>query len=182
MFHPLPAERQCFLYGWPALQAIEAIYGAIAKAVPSAVPAMSGGCISSLVHWGTREATGEPWADGSPHPCGPGRCQDTGGDGGTMLHISESATQFSPIEVSRSRAIPGGGRRRSEARHRFLRSRAEYRGGAGVDFHFRMLEDTYVTTAVERTRNAPWAKALKGMRAAGSSQQRRGNHRSGMAA
>ncbi len=150
MFHPLP-PAPCFLYGWPALQAIEAIYGAIAKAVPSAVPAMSGGCISSLVHWGTREAIGEPWADGSPHPCGQGAWK--GGDGGTMLHISESATRFSPIEVWESRnpwvvekvelAIDSCGP-------------GEYRGGPGIDFHFRMLEDTYVTTAVERTRNAPW--------------------------
>jgi N-methylhydantoinase B len=150
MFHPLP-PAPCFLYGWPALQAIEVIYNAIAKAVPTAVPAMSGGCISSLVHWGAREATDEPWADGSPHPCGQGAWN--GGDGGTMLHISESATRFSPIEVWESRnpwvvekvelAIDSCGP-------------GQYRGGPGIDFHFRMLEDTYVTTAVERTLNAPW--------------------------
>ena len=32
----------------------------------------------------------------------------------------------------------------------------EWRGGSGIDFAFRMLEDTYVTTSVERTRNGPW--------------------------
>lgn len=150
MFHPLP-PAPCFLYGWPADQAIEVIYKAIAAALPEAVPAQSGGCICSVVWWGTREKTGEPWADGSPHPVGQGAWK--GGDGGTMLHISESATRFSPIEVW-------------EAKNPWLMDRlalrqdsggpGEWRGGAGVDFFFRMTEDIYITTVVERTRNAPW--------------------------
>jgi N-methylhydantoinase B len=70
-----------------------------------------------------------------------------------MLHISESATRFSPIEVW-------------ETRNPWLIEKVElstdscgpgeYRGGPGVDFHFRMLEKSYVTTVVERTKNAPW--------------------------
>jgi len=150
MFHPLP-PAPCFLYGWPADQAIEVIYKAIAAALPEAVPAQSGGCICSVVWWGTREKTGEPWADGSPHPVGQGAWK--GGDGGTMLHISESATRFSPIEVW-------------EAKNPWLMDRmalrrdsggaGEWRGGAGVDFFFRMTEDIYITTVVERTKNAPW--------------------------
>lgn len=153
MFHPLP-PAPCFLYGWPAIQAIEAIYQALSHADPERVPAMSGGCICSLVHWGTREATGEPWADGAPHPVGQGAWK--GGDGGTMLHVAESATRFSPVEVW-------------ESRNPWLIERmeldpdscgpGEWRGGLGVDFHFRMLEDTYVTTSVERTRNGPWGLA-----------------------
>ena len=150
MFHPLP-PAPCFLYGWPAVQAIEAVYQALSKASPEIVPAMSGGCICSLVHWGTREATGEPWADGAPHPVGQGAWK--GHDGGTMLHIAESATRFSPVEVW-------------ESRNPWLLEKmelaadscgpGEWRGGSGIDFAFRMLEDTYVTTSVERTRNGPW--------------------------
>ncbi len=150
MFHPLP-PAPCFLYGWPALQAIEVIYNAISKAVPSEVPAMSGGCIASLVHWGTREATGEPWADGAPHPCGQGAWD--GGDGGTMLHIAESATRFSPVEVWESRN-PWVVEKMELATDSC--GPGQYRGGPGIDFHFRMLEDTFVTTAVERTLNPPW--------------------------
>ena len=67
MFHPV-TPSPCFLYGWPAMQAIEAIYKAIGEAMPGKVPASSGGDLCALVWWGTREATGEPWADGSPHP------------------------------------------------------------------------------------------------------------------
>ena len=36
----------------------------------------------------------------------------------------------------------------------------EYRGGCAVEFHFRVIEDCYVTTVVERTKLAPWG--LKG--------------------
>ncbi len=157
MFHPLPPSP-CFLYGWPADQAIEVIYKAIAEAIPEAVPAQSGGCICSVVWWGTREKTGEPWADGSPHPVGQGAWK--GGDGGTMLHISESATRFSPIEVW-------------EAKNPWLMDRmalrqdsggaGEWRGGAGVDFFFRMTEDIYITTVVERTKNDPWGLAGGGV-------------------
>lgn len=150
MFHPL-SPSPCFLYGWPALQAIEVIYHAISKALPQAVPASSGGDICSLVWWGVREETGEPWADGSPHPVGQGA--HVFGDGGTMLHIAESATRFSPIEVW-------------EARNPWVVDKVElapdsggpgkHRGGAGLDMHFTMLEDSYVTAAIERTENAPW--------------------------
>lgn len=150
MFHPLP-PAPCFLYGWPALQAIEVIYNAIAKAMPASVPASSGGCICSVVWWGTREATGEAWADGAPHPVGQGAWD--GGDGGTMLHIAESATRFTPVEVW-------------EARNPWIVDRlalaqdsggpGKYRGGAGVDLHFRMMEDTFITTVCDRSKNNPW--------------------------
>src|SRR5262249_36619226 len=71
MLHPNPPSP-CFLYGWPAMQAMEVVYDAVSKAMPVAVPACSGGDICALVWWGVREDTGEPWADGSPHPVGQG--------------------------------------------------------------------------------------------------------------
>jgi N-methylhydantoinase B len=154
MFHP-SAPSPCFLYGWPAMQAIEVVYNAVAKAMPGAVPACSGGDICSLVWWGVRERTGEPWADGSPHPVGQGG--HAAGDGASsVMHIGEAATRFSPTEVW-------------EAKNPWLIEKIElardsggpgkYRGGLGVDMHFHMLEDSWVTSAVERTKNAPWGLA-----------------------
>ena len=150
MFHPLPPSP-CFLYLWPALQAIEVIYDAISKALPEAVPACSGGDLCGIVWWGTREASGELWADGSPHPVGQGG--HAGGDGGTLMHICESATRFSPVEVW-------------EARNPWLLEKVElapdscgpgrHRGGLGVDFFFHMLEEAYVTPHIERTKTPPW--------------------------
>lgn len=153
MFHPL-SPAPCFIYGWPALQAIEIIYRALAEAMPEAVPASSGGCIVSCVWWGNKEETGEPWMDGAPHPVGQGAWK--GGDGGTMLHIAESATRFTPVEVWETRnpwvvehmqlATDSGGA-------------GEWRGGPGIDFRFRVLSDTYATTVFERSKFPPWGLA-----------------------
>ncbi len=154
MFHPLP-PAPCFLYGWPGDQAIEAIYQAVAQAMPDAVPACSGGDICALVWWGTREKTGEPWTDGAPHPVGQGG--HARGDGAnSLMHISEAATRFSPIEVW-------------EAKNPWLIEKLElapdscgpgrHRGGLGIELVFRMLEDAWLTSTLERTRTAPWGLA-----------------------
>jgi N-methylhydantoinase B len=151
MFHP-SSPSPCFLYGWPTMQSIEVIYEAISKALPEAVPACSGGDLCALVWWGVREKTGEPWADGSPHPVGQGA--HVNGDGASsLLHVAESATRFSPTEVW-------------ESRNPWLLERVEllpdscgpgkYRGGLGVEMFFHMLEDSYVTSAIERTKTTPW--------------------------
>ena len=151
LFHPLP-PAPCFLYGWPCFQAIETIYRAVSHAMPDAVTASSGGDILGLVWWGTREATGEPWADGGPHPVGQGA--SVRGDGANaLMHVGESATRFTPVEVWETKnpwlleqveliADSGGAGR--------------HRGGVGVQFDFQMLEDSYVTVVVERTKSKGW--------------------------
>ena len=159
MFHP-EAPAPCFLYGWPAIQAIEVIFRAIAEARPEGVPAGSGGCVCSLVWWGEREATGMPWADGAPYPVGLGA--HPGGDGGnTLMHIAQTAARSSPAEVF-------------EARYplRIVQSdmgqdsggAGRYRGGLGLDMDFLALEDCLLTSVFERTKNAPWG--LRGGREA----------------
>ena len=150
LFHPL-SPAPCFLYGWPALQAIEVIYKALGTKFPEKVPASSGGCINGIVYWGQREKSGEPWADGSPHPVGQGASHF--GDGATCLHHAESATRFAPAEVW-------------ENRNPWLINRVELiqdscgagknRGGLGVYFEITMLEDTFATTVCERVKFPPW--------------------------
>ena len=150
MFHPLPPSP-CFLYGWPFLQSTEAMYHVLAQATPEVAPAWSGGDILTIVWWGNREATGEPWADASPHPVGQGASSRDDGANALMHHL-QSATRFSPVEVWEVRdpwlvesvelAADSGGPGR-------------YRGGLGVDFVFRVLEDLNVTTVIERTKNPP---------------------------
>jgi N-methylhydantoinase B len=151
MFHPV-SPSPVFLYGWPAMQSMEVIYNAVSKAMPDAVTACSGGDICSLVWWGNREATGEPWADGSPHPVGQGA--HVRGDGAnSLLHIAESATRFSPTEVwetknpwllERVELLPDSG------------GAGKHRGGLGVQMDFQMLEDAYVTAVIERTKEPAW--------------------------
>jgi N-methylhydantoinase B len=150
MFHPLePAPT--FIGGWAAIGAIDAIYRAIGRAAPDMVPASSGGDICALVWWGRRRATGEPWADGSPHPVGQGA--SARGDGAhTLMHVAESATRIAPTEVSESRnpwlterfelAADSGGAGR-------------LRGGNGLDLDIRLLEDAELTSVVDRTSVSP---------------------------
>ena len=137
MFHPLhPAP--CFLYGWPAIQAIEAIYQAVAQALPAAVPACSGGDICALVWWGTREETGEPWADGSPHPVGQGASHPR------RRRQQPDARLRGGDAILADRGL---GSRRTHGCSSRSSSRADscgpgrYRGGLGLDISFRMLED-----------------------------------------
>src|SRR5581483_127165 len=151
MFHPNPPSP-CFLYGWPGGQSMEVAFQAISRVLPDLVPACSGGDICALVWWGVREQTGEPWADGSPHPVGQGA--SVHGDGAhSLIHHAEAATRFSPTEVW-------------ESKNPWLLEKVElapdsggagtHRGGCGVDLFFQAREDMWVTSAVERTKTAPW--------------------------
>lgn len=149
LFHPLePAPT--FIGGWAAIGGIDAIYRAFGSVLPEVVPASSGGDICSLVWWG-RRASGEAWADGSPYPVGQGA--HAHGDGANaLMHVAEAATRIAPAEVW-------------EARNPWLVERAEiapdsggigeHRGGNGLDFDLRLLEDAELTSVVDRTTVAP---------------------------
>jgi len=154
MFHCL-SPSPCFLYGWPAMQATEVILAALAEAIPNDVPAASGGDLCSGAWYGYREGTGEFWYDGSPHPVGQGA--SSRGDGqSSRLHHCEAATRFTSLEVW-------------EARNPWIMERCElapdsggpgtFRGGLGADIAFRFLEDAYMISTVERTKNPPWGLA-----------------------
>lgn len=151
LFHPRkPAP--CFLYAWPAFQGIEVIFNALAQALPERVPACSGGDICSLMYWGVRSDTQEPWADGGPHPIGQGAHHDSDG-ADALVHVGAAGCRLSALEVW-------------EARNPWLIRRAElapdsggpgrFRGGLGVDMVFEMLEDQWVTMCFERTKNPGW--------------------------
>jgi N-methylhydantoinase B len=154
MFHCL-SPSPCFLYGWPAMQATEVILKALAEAIPNDVPAASGGDLCSGAWYGYREATGEFWYDGSPHPVGQGASSK--GDGqSSRLHHCEAATRFTSLEVW-------------EARNPWIMERCElapdsggpgkFRGGLGADIAFRFVEDAFMISTVERTKNPPWGLA-----------------------
>jgi N-methylhydantoinase B len=151
MFHCL-SPSPCFLYGWPAMQATEVILKALAEAIPNDVPAASGGDLCSGAWYGNREDTGEFWYDGSPHPVGQGASSK--GDGqSSRMHHCEAATRFTSLEVW-------------EARNPWIMERCElapdsggpgkFRGGLGADISFRFVEDAFMISTVERTKNAPW--------------------------
>jgi N-methylhydantoinase B len=150
LFHPLP-PAPTFIGGWAAHSAVDSIYRALGNALPERVPASSGGDIASLVWWGTRAASGEPWADGSPHPVGQGA--SVHGDGANaLMHISQSATRIAPTEIWESRnpwLIERVELRQDSG------GAGEHRGGNGLSMDVRLLEDAELTAVIDRTRTAP---------------------------
>ena len=60
MFHPLPPSP-CFLYAWPTFQAMEAIYDAVAKAVPEARARLQQQLsVRPRLRWGIRRGLSSP--------------------------------------------------------------------------------------------------------------------------
>ncbi|MFN8161752.1 MAG: hydantoinase B/oxoprolinase family protein [Solirubrobacterales bacterium] len=151
MFHPEP-PAPAFFYYMPDYQAIEVIFNAIADALPEAVPACSGGDVTTLIWWGVYAGTGEAWADGSGNPVGQGATALDDGPS-AIMHHGEAGTRITPVEVW-------------EAKNPWIFERFQlrvdscgpgrHRGGLGVDMFFHMLEDCWLTCGVERTENLPW--------------------------
>jgi N-methylhydantoinase B len=150
MFHPLP-PAPIFMYGWPAMAAIDLVHKALSAALPEAVPAGNGGDLCGIIYWGKTE-DGAFWGDGTDHYVGQGA--NVRRDGGApLMHISCSGIRNTPIEVF-------------EGRRPLITERFEYapdsggagrfRGGLGVDIHYRALRDFYVTMPWERMRTPPW--------------------------
>ena len=155
LFHPLPPSP-CFLFAWPASQAVDVIYRALAQAVPDRVPASSGGDVHGLQWWGSHPDTGEAWFEAAPHPCGQGA--HAHGDGASALQhyalgiarrctaeVYETKTQLviAQEELAPDSCGPG-----------------KHRGGLGIDNVFESRDDgTYGTPVVERTRSSAWGLA-----------------------
>jgi N-methylhydantoinase B len=150
MFHPVP-PTPIYMYYWPAMQAVDLIHRALSDAMPEAVPAGSGGDLGAFLPWRT-EDDGTFWADGFDHLMGQGASHD--GDGrAPLMHITGSGIRSTPVEVI-------------EARRPFLVEKyelapdsggaGEYRGGLGIDVHYRVLRDVYLTLPWERTKTPPW--------------------------
>lgn len=150
IFHPTP-PAPIFLYGWPMFQAIEVITLAISHAMPQAVPAGSGGDICGVNWWGTT-ATGTSWYQAGPHAVGQGAGANLDG-ANALMHIGTAATGETPVEMWEARypvlidkwelATDSGGA-------------GKHRGGLGVDFDIRMLDDCFVTVTFERTKHPGW--------------------------
>jgi len=153
--YPAPS----FVYWAASLQLIDGFYRALVPALPNEVAAESGSDMLVFMWWGHKRAGyqrrstdwEEPWIDGGSTPIGQGG--HAGGDGtNALIHISESALRIGPAE-------------KWEAQNPWLVERRElapdscgpgrHRGGLGVDFHVRVLEDCNLTSVVERTKAAP---------------------------
>ena len=101
IFCPRP-PAPIFLYGWTGDHATEVIHLALASALPTGVPAGSGGTLPGCSFFGTR-ADGTFWHDGGNiHMVGQGATHD-GDASGPLTIISCSGTRNVPAEVVETR-------------------------------------------------------------------------------
>ena len=151
IFHALP-PAPVFMFAWPLISAIDHIHRSLAEVLPERIPAQTGCDVGAFLTWGQRE-DGSFWGDGTNHAGGQGAALAYGDGGPPMMHISCSGTRNNCIEVW-------------EARTPFLTERVDfaqdsggagrYRGGPGLDIHYRALRDLYVTVPWERVKSAPF--------------------------
>ncbi|HEV7844940.1 MAG TPA: hydantoinase B/oxoprolinase family protein [Thermoleophilaceae bacterium] len=146
--HPAPM----FMYAWPMITAIDHIHRALAPAIPDVIPAQTGCDVGAMLAWG-HKADGTYWGDGANHPGGHGAAPAHGDGGSPLMHISCSGTRTCPTEVIEARTplmvekvelgIDSGGA-------------GKYRGGTGLDTHYRAMLDLNVTLPWERVRPKPF--------------------------
>jgi N-methylhydantoinase B len=154
LFHPEP-PAPLFIFGAPAIMAVDVIHRALADALPGQIPAGSGGDICSFMMWG-EDGVGALWITGCDHTVGQGASSASDG-GAPLIVIATSGERNIPVEVL-------------EARFPFLVEKLElaidsggpghHRGGLGVDQYYRALRPFWLTSAFERCKTPPWG--LKG--------------------
>jgi N-methylhydantoinase B len=151
IFHALP-PAPIFMFAWPLISAIDHMHRALADVLPHQIPAQTGCDVGAFLAWGTRD-DGTFWGDGTNHAGGQGAALIYGDGGGPMMHISCSGTRNNAIEIW-------------EARTPFLAESVDFaqdsggagrfRGGPGLDIHYRTRRDLYVTVPWERVKTPPF--------------------------
>jgi N-methylhydantoinase B len=160
MFHPV-APQPCYMYGWPLMSAMEAIYEALSRALPGKVPSGSAGDICGVQYWGFDPERSEQFYGGCSLAVGQGA--HAKGDGATMFVASLAQSKMPAVELMETKwpvviferweyVTDSGGP-------------GKHRGGMGWDIHWRFLKDVEIVSIVERTKVPSWGQAggLSGM-------------------
>ncbi len=128
---------------------VDVIIGALAKAIPVAMPAASHGSMNNLAMGGVNGI--QPWDYYETMGGGMGAGQQGGGLSALQTHMTN--TLNTPIEVLEN-SYP------LRVTRYIVRDRSggsgQYRGGNGLQREFEFLAPTTVTLLTERRRHAPW--------------------------
>jgi N-methylhydantoinase B len=152
MFHPVEPQP-CYMYGWPIMSAMEGIFQALSAATGGKLPSGSAADIAYIGYYGTRRDTGELFYGGSSLPVGQGALPSH--DGATMFvpALAHSQTQSPelqeaklPILYEKWEFTPDSG------------GPGQYRGGSGWELHFRLHNDLFLISTIERTKVPGWAQ------------------------
>jgi N-methylhydantoinase B len=131
---------------------VDVVLGALAKALPDAVPAASHGSMNNLAMGSDRP--GNAWDYYETIGGGMGAGREGGGLHGVQTHMTN--TLNTPIEVIESRYPV---RVLRYALRRGSGGRGKRRGGDGLIREFEFLEPTQVTLLTERRTQRPWGVA-----------------------
>lgn len=138
---------------WPGLLGGEVMLKALAKGMPDAVPACSGGDVCSVMALGVRPDTGDPWLEATNDAVGFGA--HSGGDGEDgIMHLTEPGCRNNPIEVLEVKGpmlIESYGYRQDSG------GAGHHRGGVGVSRVYRFLAPTTAISILYKTKSPPWA-------------------------
>ncbi len=134
---------------------VDAVMGALAKALPDAVPAASHGSMNNLAMGRVGDHTGSGgWDYYETIGGGMGAGSQGGGQSGVQTHMTN--TRNTPIEVLESNYPL---RVRRYAIRTGSGGDGQRRGGDGLVREFEFLDPASVTLLTERRRHAPWGLA-----------------------
>jgi N-methylhydantoinase B len=137
---------------------VDALFGALAQALPERIPAASQGTMNNLT-FGGRPTTGQPFAYyetmGGGAGAGPNSDGASGMDAASGVHVHMSNTRNTPIEALEF-AFPV--RIEQYSLRRGSGGAGRVRGGEGLRRDIRFLVPARVTVLSERRRRAPWGR------------------------
>jgi N-methylhydantoinase B len=130
---------------------VDALFGALALALPDRVPAASQGTMNNVTFGGRQPGTGKPFAYYETLGGGAGAGPEA--DGASGVHVHMSNTRNTPIEALEY-AFPV--RIERYALRRDSGGEGRHRGGEGLRRDIRFLSPARATVLSERRRRAPW--------------------------
>ena len=145
LFHPL-SPSPCFLYGWTAIQAVEAIFLAFSEAIPGLAPAGSAGDIVSVGVWGRHPKTAEFFDFAPALPVGHGGRPN--GDGSVLFVAALSHSRGPSVELAEAKCPV------RYCRWEFVPDSfgvGQMRGAPAWDHNWEVLQDALLTSTIDRT-------------------------------
>jgi len=142
---------------------VDALFGALAQALPGRIPAASSGTMNNLTIGGIDPRTGSPYAYYETIAGGMGARPDADGLSGVHTHMTNSLN--TPVEAL-ERAMPLLVRRYTLRRGSGGGGR--HRGGDGIVREYHFLAPAEVTLLADRRATAPWGLAGGGAGAPGA--------------
>lgn len=154
MFHPV-SPQPCYMYGWPFMSLVEAMFEALAQALPGGVPSGTAGDLMPVGLYAYDSVGGELLQAGAAVPVGGGASATA--DGATMFVPAVAMSRLASTELQEQKA-PFARVERWE----FLPDTGgpgRFRGGMGWEMQLRVHIPVEMMTAVERTKVPSWGQA-----------------------